>query len=40
MTKCEQVKHQIELKGIDKVVDEYTMPGYTIGKYKAPGSTE
>jgi CRISPR/Cas system-associated exonuclease Cas4 (RecB family) len=40
MTKCEQVKHQIELRGIDKVVDEYTMPGYTIDKYKAPGSTE
>jgi hypothetical protein len=40
MTKCEQVKHDIELKGIKRVVDEYTIPGYTIGKYKAPGSTE
>ena len=40
MTKCEQVKHQIELKGIDKVVDEYTMPNFTVGKYKAPGTTD
>lgn len=40
MTKCEQVKHDIELKGIDAVVDEYTVPGYTVGKYKAPGSVE
>jgi hypothetical protein len=40
MTKCEQVKHDIELKGIKNVVDSYTIPGYTIGKYKAPGSTE
>jgi hypothetical protein len=40
MTKCEQVKHDIELKGIDAVVDEYTVPGYAVGKYKAPGSVE
>lgn len=40
MTKCEQVRHDIELKGIRSVVDEYTVPGYTIGKYKAPGSAE
>jgi ATP-dependent helicase/DNAse subunit B len=40
MTKCEQIKHDIEIKGIDTVVDEYTIPGYAIGKYKAPGSTE
>jgi len=40
MTKCEQVKHDIELKGMKVVVDEYTVPGYTIGKYKAPGSAE
>jgi len=40
MTKCEQVKHDIEMKGIENVVDEYTMPGYTVGKYQAPGSTE
>lgn len=40
MTKCEQLKHDIEIKGVDNVIDEYTVPGYTIGKYKAPGSTE
>lgn len=40
MTKCEQIKHDIELKGTNHVIDEYTSPGYTIGKYKAPGSVE
>ena len=40
MTMCEQIKHDISLKGMNEVVDEYTMPGYTVGKYKAPGSTE
>jgi hypothetical protein len=40
MTKCEQVRHDIELKGMKTVVDEYTVPGYTVGKYKAPGSIE
>ena len=40
MTKCEQVKHDISIKGMKEVVDEYTMPGYTVGKYKAPGSIE
>ena len=40
MTKCEQVKHDIELKGIENVIDTYTMPGYSVGKYKAPGSAE
>ena len=40
MTKCEQVKHDIDLLGIDNVVDKYTVPGYSVGSYKAPGSTE
>jgi hypothetical protein len=40
MTKCEQIKHDIELKGINNVVDEYTVPGYAVAKYKAPGSVE
>jgi hypothetical protein len=40
MTKCEQVKHDIELKGMDIVVEEYSAPGHSIGHYKAPGSTE
>lgn len=40
MSKCEQIKHEIDLKGMKSVVDECTAPGYTIGKYKAPGKTE
>lgn len=40
MTKCEQIKHEIELKGMNSVVDEYTTPNFSIGKYKAPGTTE
>ena len=40
MTMCEQIKHDVQLTGMKEVVDKYTMPGYTVGKYKAPGSTE
>jgi hypothetical protein len=40
MTKCEQIKHDIDLKGINNVIDEHTLPGYSVGKYKAPGSAE
>lgn len=40
MTKCEQIKHDIELKGIDEVVKEYKNPNHCFGKYKAPGSIE
>lgn len=38
MTKCEQVKHDIDTKGTESVIDEYQAPGYSIGHYKAPGS--
>ena len=38
MTQCEQVYHDIRIKGINTVIDEYTRPGYTVGQYKAPGS--
>lgn len=38
MTKCEQIKHDIDLKGMKNVVDEYTVPGYNVGYYKPPGS--
>ena len=38
MTKCEQLKHDIDISGITNIVDNYTVPGYTIGKYQAPGS--
>lgn len=40
MTKCEQVKHDIDMYGMDHVVKEYTVPGYSVAKYKAPGSVE
>lgn len=40
MTMCEQIKHDTEMNGMSSVVDKYTSPGYTVGKYKAPGSTE
>lgn len=40
MTKCEQVAHDISVKGYQNTVDEYTVPGYNVGHYKAPGSTE
>lgn len=40
MTKCEQIRHDVQIKGMKAVVDEYTTPGYTVGKYKAPGSVE
>lgn len=38
MTKCEQIKHEIELKGIDEVTKEYKNLNHQFGKYKAPGS--
>lgn len=38
MTKCEQIKHDIELHGIDHVVESYKHPNHSFGKYKAPGS--
>lgn len=40
MTKCEQVKHDTDLYGIDGVVDKYTFKGHNVGHYKAPGSAE
>ena len=39
MTKCEQIKHDVELYGINTVVDLYKHSGHTFGKYKAPGTT-
>lgn len=40
MTKCEQIKHDIELYGMSDVIDKYTAEGYNVGSYKAPGSVE
>lgn len=39
MTKCEQVKHDIELYGIDQSMVLYKHPNHSFGSYKAPGST-
>jgi CRISPR/Cas system-associated exonuclease Cas4 (RecB family) len=40
MTMCEQIRHAIQVAGMDVTVDKYTVPGYNVGKYKAPGSVE
>jgi hypothetical protein len=40
MCKCEQIKHDTDLHGIDHVVDKYSKPGYNVAFYKAPGSVE
>jgi CRISPR/Cas system-associated exonuclease Cas4 (RecB family) len=39
MSKCEQVKHDLELYGIDATMDIYKNPDHTIGHYQAPGAT-
>jgi hypothetical protein len=39
MTKCEQIKHDINLNGMDIVVDQYKNKNHSFGKYKAPGTT-
>lgn len=38
MTKCEQVKHDLELYGIDAIMKTYQHPNHSIGSYQAPGS--
>lgn len=40
MTKCEQVKYEIDKRGIDDVTKMYMAPGHVIGAYKAPGSVD
>jgi hypothetical protein len=40
MTKCEQIKHDINLNGMDSVVKEYKNKNHSFAKYKAPGTTE
>jgi hypothetical protein len=37
MTKCEQIKHDIELLGIDEVTKNYKHKNHTFGHYEAPG---
>lgn len=38
MTKCEQIKHDLDLYGIDATMDLYKHPNHSFGSYKAPGS--
>ena len=40
MCKCEQIKHDTDLQGIDFVIDNYTDIGHNVSKYKDPGSVE
>jgi len=40
MTKCEQVKFEIERKGMQRVIEEYSADGHCVSKYKAPGEVE
>lgn len=40
MTKCEQIRHDIDLLGMDSVVQSYKHPNHKFGQYKAPGSVE
>ena len=38
MTKCEQIKHDVDLHGMDYVIESYKHHNHSFGKYKAPGS--
>jgi hypothetical protein len=40
MCKCEQIKHDTDLHGLDFVIDNYTHLGHNVSKYKDPGSVE
>jgi hypothetical protein len=38
MTKCEQIKHDVDLHNMNHVVQEYKHPNHSFGSYKAPGT--
>lgn len=38
MTKCEQIKHDLDLYGIDTTISMYKHKNHTFGSYKSPGS--
>ncbi len=38
MTKCEQIRHDIDLHQIQNVIQSYKYPNHSFGSYKAPGS--
>lgn len=37
MTKCEQIHHDMGIKGMDNVINEYKKNTHTFGSYRAPG---
>lgn len=37
MTKCEQIHHDVQLQGLDRVIQSYKHPNHSFGFYKAPG---
>lgn len=37
MCKCEQIAHDVQLQGIDSVIQYYKHPNHSFGFYKAPG---
>lgn len=37
MTKCEQVKHEIDMQGMSEVLKQYKNKAHTFGFYKSPG---
>lgn len=37
MSKCEQIHHDIQMQGMDSVVETYKHPNHSFGFYKAPG---
>jgi len=40
MCKCEQIKHDTDLHGLNFVIDNYTHSAHNVSKYKDPGSVE
>lgn len=40
MTKCEQIKHDIELVGMDEVIKSYKHPNHSFAHYQAPGEVK
>lgn len=40
MTKCEQIRHDNDLHGMDFVIQKYKAPNHSFGSYKSPGSTQ
>jgi hypothetical protein len=37
MSKCEQIRHDVDMLGMTDVVHKYKHPNHSFGFYKAPG---